>query len=333
MTAGASRVIDSSVDGRPRSAARVALGVGVARTGDWMLARLGWARPIVLVSGFWRSGTTWLQECLAESLGAKTIFEPLSPMEPKRRAMTESLFPDDEDALQAFIPASCPDDRTFWTFLDATCTGVYGSRFLLSCRRTVRESFRTGIVVKDVRLQCNLDAFHRRYGVPVVHLRRHPCAVVASLLGANWHWDFGRLRLAAMRSAFLPATAGRPALLQAFDTDALSRIAAVWALSERHVAQALRGRPWARILTYEDLLADPAARLAALCRDLHLVQVHTASFSQPSATIHPDEFAAWSRTAPDRWRQLLSAFNIARVQAIVGALYPEWREENGWEAD
>ncbi len=64
--------------------------------------------PIVLVSGFWRSGTTWVQECLAESLGAKTIFEPLSPQEPRRRAFLASRFPADEDALQAFIPGSLP---------------------------------------------------------------------------------------------------------------------------------------------------------------------------------------------------------------------------------
>lgn len=333
MTAAAGRLVDGSVDGRPRNPARMALGVGSARAGDWMMARLGLARPVVLVSGFWRSGTTWLQECLADSLGAKTVFEPLSPMEPRRRAATEVLFPGDEDALQAFIPPSCPTDRAFWAYLDAACTGAHGSRFLLSCRRAVRESFHAAIVVKDVRLQFNLDAFHRRFGVPVVHLRRHPCAVVASLREADWHWSFDRVRLAGPADGSRPDPARRSPPEQAFDTDALSRIAATWARSERHVALTLRDRPWGRLLTYEHLVAEPAGMLAALCRDLGLVQVRTAAFGQPSATIHPDEFAAPGRMAHDRWRDLLSGPEIARIQAIVDRLYPEWRDDGGWPRD
>jgi hypothetical protein len=31
------------------------------------------------VSGFFRSGTTWFQECIAEGACGKTVFEPLSP--------------------------------------------------------------------------------------------------------------------------------------------------------------------------------------------------------------------------------------------------------------
>src|SRR5262245_54727605 len=34
----------------------------------------------LLLSGFWRSGTTWLQEALRDVLYAKTLFEPLCPL-------------------------------------------------------------------------------------------------------------------------------------------------------------------------------------------------------------------------------------------------------------
>jgi hypothetical protein len=50
-----------------------------ARAVDLITGRLGAARPVVFVSGFWRSGTTWMQELLAKSLHAKTVFEPLLP--------------------------------------------------------------------------------------------------------------------------------------------------------------------------------------------------------------------------------------------------------------
>ena len=33
----------------------------------------------LLINGFWRSGTTWLQQTLVEALHAKSLFEPFSP--------------------------------------------------------------------------------------------------------------------------------------------------------------------------------------------------------------------------------------------------------------
>jgi hypothetical protein len=33
----------------------------------------------LLINGFWRSGTTWLQQTLVQALNAKSLFEPFSP--------------------------------------------------------------------------------------------------------------------------------------------------------------------------------------------------------------------------------------------------------------
>ena len=101
------RLTDETVGGRRRSAPWVTMTVAGALGIDRGLAALGIARPLLIVSGFWRSGTTWLQECLAESLGAKTVFEPLSPMEPKRRAALGGAFAAG-DARPALVPGPEP---------------------------------------------------------------------------------------------------------------------------------------------------------------------------------------------------------------------------------
>ena len=184
---GVSRLIYGYANGVARGPRRTAVENAAARAIDRSLGHLGAARPRLLVSGFWRSGTTWLQESLSTALGAKTVFEPLSPMEPLRRAALLRLHPHDtEDLRQATIPGACPDDAGFWRYLGRTCRGRVATEYLMSCRRDMAESFRRDIVVKDVRLQANLAEFHRRFGVPIVHVRRHPCAVVASLIAADW---------------------------------------------------------------------------------------------------------------------------------------------------
>ncbi len=310
------RLGDETRAGRPRRPAAIAAGLAAAGLLDAALGLSGLAAPVVLVSGFWRSGTTWLQECLAESLGAKTVFEPLSPQEPRRRAALEPRFPGDEDALQAFIPGPFAEGAPDWRALDAACRGRHGGAFLLSCRASVAESARTAIVVKDVRLHANLAGFHRRFGVPVVHLRRHPCAVVASLLAADWHWSFARVTLARLDPA--------AEALRAFDTDALSRIAAYWAHVERRAALAIDGRAWGRTLAYETLAARPGPVVEDLCGWLGRPQRRTPDFGRPAASVHPDIFAARPR-APEPWRTRLSEAEVVRVEAIADAVFPAWR--------
>ena len=311
------RLGDLTVAGRVRHPWAVTAGVAAAGLVDagWGLA--GLARPVVVVNGFWRSGTTWLQECLTGSLGAKSIFEPLSPQEPRRRAALAPRFPGDEDALQAFIPGPMPEGASEWRSFEAACRGLYGGAFLLSCRASLGESARSAIVVKDVRLHRNLAEVHDRFDVPVIQLRRHPCAVAASLIAADWHWSFARVRLARL----VPEASE----LRPYDTDGLSRIAAYWAHVERQAAQALAGQAWGRTVAYEALAADPGVVVADLCDWLGLRRRGTPDFSRPAASVHPDVFAARS-TAPEPWRRSLSEAEVRRVEAIADDVFPEWRQ-------
>lgn len=308
---GARRLIAGDFDGTRGGPLGVRLAIDGARTVDWTLARLHAARPVALVSGFWRSGTTWVQECLAEALSAKTVFEPLSPLDPRRRAMLAALrLP--YDSLQAAMPGPLTDDDPLWGFLDHACTGRHTSNFTLNCRSSLRDSFATRIVVKDVRMPFNLAGFHRRFGIPVLHLRRHPCAVAASLLAADWDWSFSRVGLGHL----LPDIDDRSAVLGDCDGDGLSRIAAWWAVTERHAAASLRGCVWGHEAIYEEVARDPAPAFAALCGWLGLPQRRVPRFARVSAS------TVGAAAPRDRWRSSLSRREIARVEAIVTRIHP-----------
>ena len=289
-----------------------------ALAADRSLALLGLSRPVLIVSGFWRSGTTWLQESFAESLGAKTVFEPLSPMEPRRRLMLGGVLAS-EDVLQTFVPG--PDQEpALWRFLAAAAHGRTGSRFSLSCRRHLWESFRTRIVVKDVRLHRNLRAVHDRFDVPVVHIRRHPCAVVASLRAANWHWGFERVSLLDW-----PLPQADPNFLRACDADPVSRLTAFWALHEREAAASMRDQPWACEMTYESTVQGAERQIRTAGAKLGLRMGRHAIQGHSSASIDPKAFALVSTRRTDFWRTTLTEPEIERIEHIVSTLYPEWR--------
>lgn len=317
------RLTDASIDGKRRPAWWVGATIAGALAVDRGLAVLGVSRPILVVSGFWRSGTTWLQECLAEALGAKTVFEPLSPMEPRRRLVLGDAFAT-EDVSQAFVPG--PDQNTvFWRSFEAAAHAQTGSRFSLSCRRSLWESFRTGIVLKDVRLHRNLLAVHERFNIPVIHIRRHPCAVIASLRAADWHWSFERVSLLDW-----PLPQADAVFLRECDLDASSRLAAFWALHEREAACALHDQPWAREMTYEAMVEAPREQIEIAGSILGLRVALDAAVERPSASIDPTAFAFVATRRTDFWKTLLSEPEIERIEHVASVIYPRWRTH--WEA-
>ena len=293
-----------------------------ARLIDEAVAIAGLAQPLVMVSGFWRSGTTWLQECLAESLGAKTVFEPLSPKQPGWDHILAAHLPPNPDLREAYIPGPLSAGDPAWRYLDRAVLGRGADGFGMACRRTVAESLRTGIVLKDVRLQANLAAVHERYGIPVVHVRRRPAAVVASLLIADWGWGFDQVRLADLLAGLgvdkVQREAARP-----FDTDPLSRIAAYWAVTERLVHRNISGKSWACVLGYEAAVTAPHTLMSFLCRFVGRPQRRRPRADDDSPVTHPEVRRMDKSLRAERWRRGLSPVDIARIETIVGSLYPE----------
>jgi hypothetical protein len=197
----------------------------------------------------------------------------------------------------------------------------------ITCRGAVRESFRRTIVVKDVRLRLNLATVHRRYGIPVVHLRRHPCAVVSSLLSARWNWSFDRLRMATLLEPFIGDL--RDEDLQPLkaagqcDGDAISRITAYWAMTERLTERALRHRPWATILAYEDAVQKPQATGEDLCKLIGRRACQLENPNLDSATTYGASRGIPSHLRPYASRGQLAVADIDRIYRIVGAIFPE----------
>jgi hypothetical protein len=221
-------------------------------------------RRSLVVSGFWRSGTTWLQESLTQLLGAKTVFEPFHFEVPAARALLSANQPAPRSApfLELHMPY-CGDAELSGALrgvFDGALRGTLAGRGTRLLRTDPRECLRRRIVVKLVRGHLCLSAAQRTFGMPIIHVYRDPRGVIASVMQTGWDWLFDHLRLSEQ---LLEPQDGRADVfgkwsdaIEEYDEQGkIARLAAYWAITERHLSDSLQPPHAAAclFLSYEDL--------------------------------------------------------------------------------
>jgi hypothetical protein len=300
---------------------------------DRLLAgRIDPSRSLV-VSGFWRSGTTWLQETLAGLLDAKTIFEPFHFSVGAARPLHEhhGVAERSESYRELFMPfaraGAMPAPLRF-AFEQALRSAVPGSevRFL---RRDLRESLRRRVVVKCVRVPLCLHAAQAAFGMPVVHVRRDPRAVVASARLTDWAWLFDHLSL---REQLLEPADGRAAVFEPWREEILSldrddvieRLTAYWALTEHALREAYGTAPPpapACFVSYEELCRTPAESLPGLLARLGLpVEARDGAPAVDSRTTARSRRGASVEERIDGWKTVLTPDEARRIEGVVERL-------------
>ncbi|WP_067869411.1 sulfotransferase [Neptuniibacter marinus] len=293
---------------------------------DLMLQSRVSKSPIIL-SGFWRSGTTWIQQVIAESVCAKTQFEPLEP-----NALLPLHGGANFDLIQgAYIPLtwdvfSEKDCR----FLDLAFKGVSPKRsgFNYLARTSFKECFADRVVVKFVRAQFILPVLMQRYGAQgVIHISRHPMAVIQSLMNAKWEWDFADIDLSDLywRENELSICPLWEELKVYKNASKEEKIAALWALSEREVRKSEN----IFFVKYEELLKEPDIGFANLLKTLGL-QVHKeVDYSKDSPVTALNRVGASLEERLNSWRTNMPHDTQIKVRAVLRNLWPE--VDNEWE--
>jgi hypothetical protein len=292
------------------------------------MALLPVSHPPVLITGFWRSGTTWVQEVIAEALGAKTLFEPFSPKANPPFHRPASGLQCDMPHREAFIPLDVASfNEQDLKFLDAIFAGVCPARFAFLCRTSVYESFRRRAVVKLVRGQFVLPYLLERYPIRAVHVTRHPCAVVASLLNTDWDWSFGEVRFANLWPH--SETLGSPlkdevAKLIGYDErPADERIAAYWAFTEKQVAKLQHERLLK--VEYEPLVVGGRERFNAILDFLGGGSLDM-DLDRNSVVTVSNRLNISTSARTDSWRNTLPLETQDRIEDIIAAIWPEGAE-------
>lgn len=299
---------------------------------DHLLAARIDPRDTLVVSGFWRSGTTWLQESLAQLLKAKTVFEPFHFTVPAARELFAHyhIATKDNPFLELYLPY-CGDntlgDPLRSVFNRALRSDLLG-RAVRHLRGGVAENFRRRVVLKFVRAPLCLRAAQNTFKMPVLHIYRDPRAIVASIKKTDWDWLFDHLWL---QEQLLEPRDGRvdffgnwrAEILEYDKRDPLARVTAYWALTEKFVQHCYTDMgQQARIafVGYEELcqqreriLLDILMKLKVgpvLCEDFRILDVDSRTTSEPRRGASVEERVAG-------WKNILSNGEIAIIESIV----------------
>lgn len=287
----------------------------------------------LVVSGFARSGTTWLQQSLAAILNAKTVFEPFHHLAPTAEPihaglkLTGTSIHVRELCFPYCREPKLPDGALRDAFSQSLRSVVPGFAVRI-LRSGVEESRRTRVVMKTVRSHLCLRSAQNTFSMPVVHISRDPRAVLASIRMTDWGWLYDHLSLSGQLLEIPDGRAGffgqwRDEILEYDRRDTLTRVVAYWAMTERFLAQsydkdAPQGRTW--FLSFDHLCEQPDAVLEPMFKALG---VGTSSDRVASAL--GQDSAMTSRTrigipVEERvtgWRKILTGDEITTIESIA----------------
>jgi len=291
-------------------------------------------RDTVVISGFWRSGTTWLEEALTEILQAKTIFEPFHFMVPAAKKLFKyyGIAKKPESFQELFIPFC--GDRTLelqpllHQYYDRALRADLPGNAVRVLRKDAQECYRTRVVVKFTRGQLSLRAAHNTFGMPIIHVHRDPRAVIASAKMTDWYWLFDHLSL---REQLLEIKDGRADFfrpwieaIHEYDNDKVARLTAYWALTERFLQDAfVDGRGRITFVSYEELNRGKEELMLALLMQLGVQKVWRDEVQLTNRDSYSTSQQRQGASTAERiagWKKTLTAAEIKTIESVVTRL-------------
>ncbi|WP_259048471.1 sulfotransferase domain-containing protein [Salinibacter ruber] len=267
------------------------------------------ARSSTVITGYWRSGTTWVQQVISHSLQARRIFEPLYPKiirYSRLRPTYVSKIGGERPLDAAWMPFSKGNlPVSFQKYLRDCLTGriclthqsgIKGY-WLRSARNTQWEALQPRVVVKFVRGQLMLPGLLSTFDVPILHLRRDPRAVLASFKRKGWV-DWFRCDT-PLQHLLLRGGDGREEYFGQWRNDieqidhagsAFGQAAAYWVLTERYVDEVPAENENVRIVRFQRLKEE---------RNSYLLDVLDALGVEGAEPVPEDIFEKRSMTAQE----------------------------------
>lgn len=292
-------------------------------------------RRSLVLSGFWRSGTTWIQEVSSRALDAKLVFESLSVYSGGAARLKKPDWPAELDVPQSlallmpFADPGQPFPSDLAQVFNAALRGRIRSWFSRHGRQLdVREALKTRVVSKDTRLPLCVASMAVHYPNPIIHLRRDPRAIVGSALRTKG-WAIDMFSVLRLRTHLLEIPDGRAAVFREKSAvidhvDRLplpGRVAGYWALTEQYADASLakiHGR--VKILQYEELLGwEPARFLEVLeeagCRVRR--KADDVGWERPSSTSAKARRKMDMKDRRSAWKEGLEKEDIAAIEEAL----------------
>lgn len=260
----------------------------------------------LVISGFPRSGTTWLAELFRALPRAGILFEPLNPLRVKAaadahcdwqnfRSRTES-WPEGEAFLDEVLRGRVINA---WTTCETPISGAWGVRRW---------------IVKLVNSNAMLPWMVGRFPVPrPVLLMRHPCAVYASWVRRGWpilsHIPFEGSRFYEVYPEFEPVVQRLRYPEEYF--------AALWCVDHYPALRELRPSEY-QLCFYERLVTEGATEVERLLKNwnIPMPQAIYSIVNRPSAKASAD-LQSGSPAQLRGWQRHVAADVVGRIIDVL----------------
>lgn len=186
----------------------------------------------------------------------------------------------------------------------------------------MRTALQTRVVFKTVRCHFLIKEIRNAFGPVMVHIRRDPRAIIASMRRENWlaHWA-GTLSL---EDQLLRPTDGRSEYLERWHAeirdidqrDTLARWAAYWALMERFVLES-RDHDQRPVLQYETLVREGAPYLAEQLGPVLEQDIAPEILHKDSATTSPARAKSSVKSRIGGCKEIFEKQEIEQIEEVV----------------
>jgi hypothetical protein len=291
----------------------------------------------VLVTGFWRSGTSVLLEMLCRALGAKSVFEPFRAGNVTHDEILLQRGIDESYITEPFMPFWKGGWPAYHHHVQQALTGATPGVFVRASRRSIRrkegyrspiravlgrirDSFRRRVVIKSVRAHLILAHLAKAFSSRgVVHIRRDPRAVVASLKRKGWNW-FREVSLADLllhpqdgrQKAFI---ADIDEIKRADEGDGVARCAAYWAITERYLRES--NVPGLATLRYEIMCRKGVSYVQNRLGHLEGLDLEADYLRGGSASTEAERENVSAEERINGWKNVLEVDEARRVERTV----------------
>lgn len=296
-------------------------------------------RPVV-VFGSGRSGTTWIQDTLAQANGLRTIFEPLHPsVVPGADRFANRYYRSDskQPELKAFMgPVFSGKLQTLWTDyrlrsdrLKPSLDCIYRpsaarklvGRYLDLVRRyrRVPPNFGKPLIIKFIRANLMMSWLEANYAMRSLFVIRHPGAVIASQLRMGEHnWDGQALDVFRQDRAFNADWLNSYDDVLNSDLDSVQCHTAIWCIQNVLPLQNCleQGRT---IVFYETLMAEGEQEWQRVISSLELADLpHISERTKPSQQASKDiKGESYGVEYMGRWLDYMTSTQINAMQGVL----------------
>lgn len=306
-------------------------------------------RPPILITGTYRSGTTWVGKMMALSPEVHYVHEPFAPMYERswlrtppslryhhERSTVRGVYAEDLDRIVALKPPWLAIARRAGGVRNAARVAEEALRTFVARRRRARA------LIKDPFALLSAEWIANRVAAEVIVLVRHPAAFVSSVKRLGWRLDArwlldqpGLMRgdLAPFKDALARDLAG--------ELDLIDHAALMWRALNAVVLRYSRDHPEWFVLRYEDLAADPLPAFRDLYRSVDLTwndgvaaRIARLNSAENPSEVAPGEkggVARNSRQATSTWHHRLTDAEIERVRAATEGLAEHWYSDADWK--